>query len=212
LGARKSDVIVTVSEYWKKYILERHYKKAAVAYNCFDLKEYDITARDVTKFKKKYHLEGKPIIYIGNCQELKGVVDAYEELKDLEVYLVTSGKKEIDIPAIHLDLSKKEYLTLLKASSIVLTMSKFKEGWCRTAHEAMIFGVPVIGTGTGGMGELLTGGAQIITDVKNLRKDFITLMSNPKRMKRQGELGRAYARKFDYKRFTSEWKKIMDGI
>ena len=48
-------------------------------------------------------------------------------------------------------------------------MSKFLEGWNRTAHEAMLCRTPVIGSGTGGMRELLLGGQQIICeDIKTL--------------------------------------------
>ena len=44
---------------------------------------------------------------------------------------------------------------LLQAASVAVTMSKFNEGWCRTAHEAMLCKTPVVGSGMGGMGELL---------------------------------------------------------
>ena len=64
----------------------------------------------------------------------------------------------INIPVVNLSLNYKEYLCLLKASSVVVTMSKFKEGWCLTAHEAMLCKTPVIGSGKGGMRELLEGG------------------------------------------------------
>ena len=64
-----------------------------------------------------------------------------------------------------------DYLKLLKASWVVLTMSKFKEGWCRTAHEAMLLKTPVIGSGTGGMRELLENGKQIVCpEFDNLRE------------------------------------------
>ena len=61
-------------------------------------------------------------------------------------------------------LSFQEYLILLKASTVVLTMSLFKEGWCRVAHEALLLGTPVIGSGAGGMTEVLAQGGGIICE------------------------------------------------
>ena len=52
-------------------------------------------------------------------------------------------------------------------------MSKFQEGWCRTAHEAMLLKTPVVGSGFGGMSELLEGGGQIICDNFNDLKEKI---------------------------------------
>ncbi len=43
---------------------------------------------------------------------------------------------------------------MLYLSDITITMSKFKEGWNRTAHESMLCGHNRLGLG--GMGELLT--------------------------------------------------------
>ena len=116
------------------------------------------------EFKRRFSSEEKPILYLGNCQRIKGVVEAYEQLKDLKVHLVTSGRKEVDLPILNLNLDYRDYLLLLKSSSVVITMSKFKEGWNRTAHEAMLCKTPVIGSGLGGMKELLEGGNQIICE------------------------------------------------
>ena len=68
-------------------------------------------------------------------------------------------------------LSFQEYLILLKASTVVLTMSLFKEGWCRVAHEALLLGTPVIGSGAGGMTEVLAqGGGLSCERAENLEK------------------------------------------
>ena len=56
----------------------------------------------------------------------KGVVEVYDQLKGLDLNLVTSGKKSVSVPATNLRLDYRDYLRLLKASSVVVTMSKFK--------------------------------------------------------------------------------------
>ena len=161
---KKVDAIITISKYWQNHFLERGYPNVYLIYNGFDLNEFQFEDQEVLEFRKKFRLEDRPIIYMGNCQRIKGVVEVYEHLKKLDVYLVTSGRKEVDIPTLNLNLDDHDYLLLLRSSSVVITMSKFMEGWNRTAHEAMLCKTPVIGSGLGGMKELLEGGKQIICD------------------------------------------------
>ena len=92
-NAKKADAVVTISNYWQKHFVDRGFKRVYKIYNCFPVEEYNVSEQEVLDFKKKFQLEGKPIVYIGNCQREKGVVIAYEALKDLPVYLVTSGQK-----------------------------------------------------------------------------------------------------------------------
>jgi len=210
---KKADAIVTVSEYWKKYFLRKGYKKVYKVYNGFNIKDFNILEEDVLDFKKRFNLSDKPIIYLGNCQKSKGVVESYNSLKDLDVYLVTSGRRQAEVSAINLDLEYKDYLKLLKVSSVVITMSKFKEGWCRTAHEAMLLKTPVIGSGFGGMEELLDGGKQIVCqDFKNLKKEVKYLLENPSARKIIGENGYAFAKDFTLEKFKENWLNLIEKI
>src|SRR3989344_915853 len=200
---KKADVIVVVSEYWKNHFLQRGYKNVQVIYGGFDTTQLNISEQEVLQFKEKYQLKHKPIIYLGNCQEAKGAVDAYNTLNDLDAYFITSGKKEVTIPALNLDLSYREYLTLLKASTVVLTMSKFKEGWCRITHEAMLSKTPVIGSGIGGMRELLEGGQQIICeDFNNLKEKVEHLLGNAELREKIGQNGYDFAKTFTKEKFN----------
>ncbi len=210
---RKADAIITVSEYWKNHFLRMGYKNVFKVYNAFDLEDFNITDEEVEKFKKKNNLLGKPIIYLGNCQKAKGVVEAYRELKDLPVFLVTSGRGQAKLSALNLDLSYREYLTLLKASSIAITMSKFKEGWCRTAHEAMLLKTPVIGSGLGGMEELLLSGRQMVCrDFPQLREKAGFLLKNPRLRIRMGEDGYNFTKNFTMEKFSKEWLNLINSL
>jgi len=210
---QKADAVVTVSEYWKNYLLKRGYKNVYKIYNSFDLSDFNILDKEVLDFKEKYNLQNKPIIYLGNCQKAKGVKESFKVLKDLDVYLVTSGRKQIKIPALNLNLGYKDYLKLLKASSVVITMSKFKEGWCRTAHEAMLLKTPVIGSGLGGMRELLEGGKQIVCkDFRNLKEKVEYLLSYPEIREKMGENGYNFAKEFTLERFEEEWLNLIQKI
>ena len=210
---KKADAILTVSDYWKNHFLVRGYKNVYKIYNGFNLPDFNILEQEVLEFKKRYNLLGKPIIYLGNCQRAKGVVESYCALKDLDVYLVTSGERQVKIPVQNINLEYQDYLNLLKASSIVLTMSKFKEGWCRTAHEAMLLKTPVIGSGLGGMRELLEGGNQMVCENFNLLKEKVKyLIDHPELREKIGEDGYNFANDFTSERLKKDWLELIHKI
>lgn len=204
------DAIVTMSEYWRNHFLKKGYKNVYKIYCGFNIKEFDITEEEVLEFKKKYGLEGKPIIYLGNCHKVKGVVDSYKALAGLDAYLVTSSRRQANVPTLNFDLNRKDYLRLLKASSAVITMSKFKEGWSITTHEAMLCRTPVIGSGEGGMQELLEGGKQIVCqNFKKLCQEVEYLLDHPEVRKKMGEDGYAFAKEFTLEKFEKSWLNLI---
>lgn len=210
---KNADAIITRAEIWRKHFVDKGYKNVYKIYGGSEIEKFNIPEQEIIEFKKKNDLEGKSIIYIGNCQKAKGVVETYNALKDLDAYLVTTGQKDVEIPAKHFDLSYGDYLKMLKASSIVVTMSKFKEGWCRTAHEAMLCKTPVIGSGTGGMEELLLGGEQIIcSDFTYLKEKVKNLLENPIERKLLGEKGYNFVKVFTMERFEKEWTDVINKI
>lgn len=207
---RKSEHIVVIAEYWKQYFESRGYHNVHLIYCGYELEQYDCSPEDVERFRTRYGLEGKKIIYIGNPQVKKGAAIAYEALKDSGYTLVTSGVRDQVLDCLHLDLGFKDYLCLLKASEVVVLMSQFAEGWNRIAHEAMLMGTPVIGTGYGGMGEVLEGGGQevcrvpselplLVAKVQSDRNAYVTR-------------GHAYAKKFGMDRFKAEWISLVERI
>jgi len=207
---KRADAIVVVSQFWKDYLESRGYKNINIIYNCFDLKYFNFDERECQEFRERFSLIQKPIVYIGNCQKRKGVVEVYKSLKDINVDLVTSGQKEIDLPCRHLDLTYRDYLLLLRVSSVVVVMSQFKEGWCRTAHEAMLCRTPVIGSGAGGMAELLEGGGQIICDdFSKLPQLVLKAMKNSDEMAAKGY---NFAKQFTFEKFKDEWLHLIDSL
>ena len=104
-------------------------------------------------------------------------------------------------------------LALLKASLVVVTMSKIKEGWSITTHEAMLLKTPVIGSGLGGMKELLEGGGQIICqEFKNLKEKVEYLLEHPEIRERMGENGYNFAKNFTKERFEKNWLNLINII
>jgi glycosyltransferase involved in cell wall biosynthesis len=205
LCARKSmfDKVVVVAEVWKQVLLSRGFKNVVKIYNSFNSSDYQFSEAEKQNFKDRYGLNGKPIIYLGNCQALKGAKECYARLKDMNAYLVTSGIKDIDIPTIHLTLPFNDYKLLLASADIVLTMSLFLEGWNRTAHEASLCGTPVIGSGSGGMKELLIMAGQTISDQEHLKENVIKAIGT-----RIAPTKEILSLNLQY--FKTEWSKVFN--
>jgi glycosyltransferase involved in cell wall biosynthesis len=127
------------------------------------------------------------------------------------VHLVASGgTSSPGLPLTCLFLDQSELVCLLHASSIVVTMSQFAEGWCRIAHEAMLCGTPVIGSGSGGMRELLQSGGQGVCEaIEDLKPTVKRLLGDERRRAEQGRAGQVFARHFTYERFQRAWVLLV---
>ena len=195
--------IITVAECWKETLAEMGLKNIDVVYNSFDVDAYDFPTSAIADFRRKNGWDDKPLIYLGNCQKKKGVVEVYDALKGMDVYMVTSGNSDVTLPIPNLYLSYDEYRLLLSASDLVMTMSLFEEGWNRTAHEAILCGTPVIGTGAGGMMELLTMSHQTVcTSFEELPGVVASKLSE------HAEVGDTLSA-FNLDYFRKEWRRIF---
>ncbi|MCC7405545.1 MAG: glycosyltransferase [Bdellovibrionales bacterium] len=208
LFTRKHDPIVVISKYWEKYFLDHGFTNVCLAYCPFEIEKYQVIDQEVAEFKRKHGFGKRPLIYIGNPQPKKGSHLVYEALKDEDYDLVTSGEGNLVLPkAKHLKLSFPDYVKLLAACDIVITFSQFKEGWCRVAHEAILVGTPVIGSGLGGMEEILVSSGQLVCpDHRNLNAMVRTLLSHGKVTKN----GLGWAVSFDLTKFNKDWLRILD--
>jgi glycosyltransferase involved in cell wall biosynthesis len=209
---RKAHRIVVVSEYWKQYFSALGFENLELIYNGFALNEYKMSRYATDDFKERYGLTGKPIIYLGNNGPLKGVQRTRAALHGIDAHFVSSGQAErASEDFVSLRLDRRDYLRLLAASDVVTTMSEFDEGWCRTAHEGMLTKTPVIGSGRGGMRELLVGGNQVITeDPRELRQAVLAYLQDPYKRAAAGQQGFEYAETFSFERFQSAWRDCID--
>jgi glycosyltransferase involved in cell wall biosynthesis len=209
--ARLADRIVVVSKYWKKFLEEHGCSNIVIIYNSFDLSLFKFDEQELTDFKTKLGIPfDKPIFYLGNAKPEKGFIQSYKRLKSINAVFVTSGRSKVDLPVIKVFFSYNDYLKLLKISTIVITMSKFNEGWCRTAHEAMLCGTPVIGSGVGGMEELLTEGGQMICDdFLKLGSVVMDLLQDREKLKDMSIKGREFAQKFSLDYFKQKWLDLV---
>lgn len=205
--------VICVSKFWENYLKNIGCKNVKTIYNSFDLNEFVFNDDEVQNFLRKYEIPtNKPIIYLGIANPQKGILEVYNTLKNEDYTLIMTGpfNPKVDLPIKRLFLDRKEYLCLLKVSDAVVSMPLIEEGWSRVAHEAMLCKTPVIGSGTGGMKELLEGGKQIFCD------DFQKIPATIKKILRQKEKygtdGYNFVKQFDTSYFTKEWNGFIQEI
>lgn len=204
------DTVVTVSKFWQQYFLDMGCKDVRVIYNSFEPSDYRFDEQTIDDFKSsKGFATDRPLVYIGNASAGKGVREVYNALKESNYQLVMTGgtNRASDIPVTFLSLSALEYRKLIASCTVVLAMSNMMEGWNRVAHEAMLCGVPVIGSGSGGMRELLEGGNQhIASGYHSLPALMETAINNRSELTRNGL---AYVSQFDKRYFQHAWRAII---
>lgn len=202
LRAKTFDKIVVVASIWKELLAAKGLSNISIIYNSFDPDDFVFSPDDIQGFKAKYKLNEKPIVFLGNGIKGKGADVCYDILKDMDAHFVTTGKMDFDIPVIHLTLNYSEYKLLLASSSVVLTMSEFNEGWNRVAHEASLCGTPVVGSGRGGMRELLEIAGQTVSDFDHLKNNVLARLD-----KYDGPTERLKALNMDY--FKKSWEQVF---
>jgi glycosyltransferase involved in cell wall biosynthesis len=75
----------------------------------------------------------------------------------------------------------------------------------------MILKTPVIGSGAGGMKELLEGGNQIVCeDFGNLRENVERLLGDSRLREKMGQDGYNYTKNFTKERFEESWLNIIN--
>ena len=211
---READVTVTVSRYWQARVAEAlRAEEGAVRiiYNAIDPDRFeDLLEEPGRAFRRRMGLPDGPLVYIGNRVPGKGTRFALSVLEDEAVVPVTSGPARIELPCPHLEAAYEDYLKLLARSEAAVLQSRFNEGWCITAHEAMMCRTPVIGSGRGGMRELLERGGQFVTDdPAEIRAILRRLRENPAERAAVGEQGRAFAAQFTRERFERAWLDLV---
>lgn len=208
--ARSCDVTVVVADYWKRFLDARGTGSVRIIHNGFDIQRIQAATQGADAFRRKHGLGGKPLLYIGNARHGKGVRQVYSVLRQLDVQMVTSGIPNVELPVRHFQLGYSDYIRLLAACDVVITMSTFLEGWNRTAHEAMLCRTPVIGSGAGGMLELLQKGGQLVCQqLELLPQKVACAMAHADAL---GKSGFRFASGFTLERFSAAWNSLIEEV
>ncbi|OUS03486.1 hypothetical protein A9Q86_00815 [Flavobacteriales bacterium 33_180_T64] len=207
---KEVDLVVVVSQFWKTYLEEKQIKNIEIIYNSYEDKDYQFGVSKIDNLKNKLQLDrNKPTIYLGKYSKGKGVEEILRHLDHSKYNLVVSGKNTPQNSAVKsIYLPKNEFPLLLEMADVVLAMSTMPEGWNRIAHESLLMKTPVIGSGTGGMGELLQrSGQKIVTDYSQLDKEIMCCIEEKKK---RGELGYSFVKQFDMRYFEKRWLEVIE--
>lgn len=209
---KKMNAVVVVSEVWKTALNDLRIKNVQVIYNAFDTKNYEFSEQEKDAFKGKYNLKGaKSIVYLGPNSSGKGVDEVLNVIEQEKYELIATGKEDVNNNNIKtFFFSEEEFPLFLACCDLVLCMSTITEGWNRIAHEALLSKTPVIGSGAGGMQELLEKSGQII--IKDLAELNDAIEDCLKNGSQNIDEGYQYASQFDLDYFKSSWNTLIEEL
>jgi glycosyltransferase involved in cell wall biosynthesis len=209
---KKMNAVVVVSEVWKTILSDLGVKNIKVIYNSFDIAKYQFSKEEKESFKKRYNMtNNKPIVYLGPNSSGKGIAEVLDVINQEKYELIATGKTDVENKNVKtFFFSEEEFPLFLSCSDVVLCMSTMAEGWNRIAHEALLSKTPVIGSGSGGMQELLENSEQIIVkDITALNKKIDYCLENSDQYVASGYKS---ACKFDLNYFKSNWNQLIEEL
>lgn len=209
---KKVDVVVVVAEHWKQYLKDKGVDNIEIIYNSYDLNKFQFGEEKIESLKSSLNFNNdKPIVYLGKLGSGKGVKEVLNSIDSEKYNLVVTGKEALGSDVISTRyFSEDEFPVFLSLCNVVLSMSTMQEGWNRIAHESLLVKTPVIGSGTGGMKELLTkSGQTILTDLNNLDSSIQNCLKNKESY---GNLGYEYVSQFDLNYFENSWKDLIEKL
>ena len=190
---RSVDKVFVISNSLKEVLSKNGIQSTEVIYNGIDIENWQVGSQEIEKFKEKYNLQNKKLIFFGGrISKLKGLWQIRKAMvkvkKEIpEAFLLIVGKEGIGW------LQGKELKLAFWASDIVVTPSIFFDPFNRTNIEGMICKKPVVGTCFGGTPEIVqnrvTGYIVNPFNTALMAEKIIDLLKNPQKAKQFGEAG-----------------------
>ena len=226
---RKSDRIITISEFVKDKVFKGEWKNLKVIYNAIDQKKSDIES-NLENIRRKHFT----FLIMSVIHPSKGIEDGIYALgkikKDFpDVKLVICGgnedkkyKKFLEDLITKLNLSEQITFTgyvknpfkMYKTTNTVLVCSR-NEAWGRVAAEAMIVGTPVIGFNNGGTKETIENHVTglLYNTVDELADCMKILIGDKNQANKLAENAQKFAlQKFSVEKYTSNIFNIISEI
>ncbi len=225
--------IFAVSDSLKRILEINGIKNVETIYNGINVSDWKMNSEKVKKFKKKYNLQNKKVMFFGGRlsgakggdQILKAVALIGKEMKN--IVLLVAGKKNRYVEKMEklikeLNLEKNVIFTgwlkgdelkaAYNAADISVSPSLCFEAFGMTNLEAMAYRRPVVSSYFGGPKEVVIDGktGYLINpyNIKDLSKRILDLLRDSNRAKRFGEAGHERAKKeFSLERQVKETLK-----
>ena len=225
-AVKKSDVILTVSEFSKQEIIKytNTNKNIEIIYNGIEESWMD----NNLSFDEKENY----ILYVGNVKPHKNLVralKAFSLLKDNNIKFKIVGKKdgfitkdiEIDKLAKHLKnrveftgyVSDDELKKLYKKAKIFLFPSLY-EGFGIPPFEAMASGTPVISSNVASLPEVCGDSAYYVNpyDVNDIAKGMETVLKDEELQKELIQKGLERVKLYSWEKSANKLIKIIEGL
>jgi len=198
----QSDGITAVSQYLKDETIRLFgiKKEIKVLYNFVDPQEFTGAPRECSR---KYFAPGgeKVLMHISNFRPVKRIPDVIKIFagvrSQMPAKLVLVGEGPELSPALELartlgvgndvlSLGKQDFLSELLPCADLYIFPSETESFGLSALEALACGVPVIGSKTGGLPEVVeqgkTGYLSNVGDVESMVKDAMSLLTDPQKL------------------------------
>lgn len=238
IAARRSDFIITISEYAYREIttdFDVPAEKIAVVLNGFNPGLLNLrTPAETVAVKKKYALPDNYILYVGTIQPRKNIVtliEAFSLLKKergIAEKLVIVGRKgwlynDLFTRIMELGLTNEVIFTgfvpdedvpSIYDGARVFVYLSLCEGFGIPPLEAMASGVPVIASNTSAIPEVV-GDAGITlspTAVGAVADAVWQVLSNPELASKMSEMGRDRARQFSWEKAARQTLEIYRHV
>jgi glycosyltransferase involved in cell wall biosynthesis len=233
-AARRSDLILTVSEASKRDIL--HFfnvrpEKIIVIYNAIDERfRAAPDEEDVARVRERYQLDHGFVLYAGNIKPHKNLVrliEAFDEVRkrgfdDLKLLII--GDEISKLPALRRAVHKHklhkhvrflgflpdETLAILYRLAAVFVFPSLYEGFGLPPLEAMASGTPVVTSNVSSLPEV-AGDAAVLVDpyeVGSIVEGIRRVLSDPALAEELRRKGRERAREFSWERSVARTREI----
>lgn len=195
---------------------------------------------DTTRFDKKYRVENyfhqgeKPVVlFVGRLAEKKGVTYLIEAMKNIDAKLVIVGDGPLKNDLMQQAAPQKdkicfmgsrthEELIKIYASADVFVAPSItaadgdKEGLGLVLLEAMASGLPVIGSNSGGIPEIVHDGENgFLTrekDSKAIAQKINALLTNKEGYEKMSENAVLTAKEYDYKVLGKKYSRLIKEV
>ena len=197
------DKVFAISHSLKDALERNGIKNVGVIYNGIDVDEWNVSENAVKKFKEKYQLANKKIIFFnGRLSSAKGGNVVLKAIKNVskevpEAVLLVAGIGEVsakDDVIFTGWLDREEIKVAYAASDVVLMPSICLDAFGRVNIEAMASKKPVVGTCYGGTPEIIedgvTGYVVNPLQIDEFSAKIIDLLKNPEKAEKFGRAGR----------------------
>jgi len=188
----------------------------------------EVNKKNILKFKRKYGLSKKTLLYVGRIHESKGLQYVIKSIKDIDCKLLVVGydagfKKDLTHLIEKLDLGDKVIFTgklgdedLARAyfSSDAFVLFSEWEGFGIVVLEAMASGLPVIVSDRGALPTLIknreNGLIAKFPNVKELEKQIKLLFENKKLNQKIKKSGQIFVKNFKYPKISKQYRKLYE--